>query len=48
MASATAHSGAALGRGMTRYGVFGANNEDSIYNTMDTGSPELYAISGID
>ena len=36
--SATAHSGAALGRGTTRFGVFGANNEDVSFNTMDNGS----------
>ena len=36
--SATAHSGAALGSGTTRFGVFGANNEDVSFNTMDNGS----------
>ena len=36
--SATAHSGAALGSGTTRFGVFGANNEDVSFNTMDNGN----------
>ena len=36
--SQTAHSSQALGTGMTRYGVFSANNEDSSYNTMETNS----------
>ena len=45
--SATAHSGAALGSGTTRFGVFGANNEDVSYNTMDNGSRDSMLFQGL-
>ena len=45
--SGTAHSGAALGSGMTRYGILGANNEDSSYNTMESGSRYSMLFQGL-
>ena len=40
--SATAHSGASLGSGTTRFGIFCANNEDASYNTMESGSRDAF------
>ena len=35
---------AALGSGTTRFGVFGANNEDVSFNTMDNGTGFFFRI----
>ena len=45
--SATAHSGASLGSGTTRFGIFGANNEDASYNTMESGSRDSMLFQGL-
>ena len=37
----SAHSSQALGTGVTRFGTFSANNEDSSFNTMQSGSRSM-------
>ena len=39
--SQSAHSSQALGTGITRFGTFSTNNEDSSFNTMESGSRSM-------